>query len=147
MPDLRDLLTTSTSFLLVDWPDRDVPETLARHGYRVVALEGPDIYNAYEMADGQVHVRQVDKPNGPIDIVYAHRPVDELAEIVEQARALDARSVWLQSGRDGSGNRDPRGCWLSAEDSTRARQVVESAELVYVDSPYLPDAVREALGF
>ena len=49
MTDYRELLAASTSFLLIDWPSRDVPDTLARHGYRVVAADGPgdDQYNAY----------------------------------------------------------------------------------------------------
>jgi predicted CoA-binding protein len=63
-----------------------------------------------------------------VDIVYAHRPLDGLERIVEQARTLNARAVWLQSG------------------SPQARQIVERAGLLYVDSPYLPDAVRGTAG-
>jgi predicted CoA-binding protein len=130
MTDYHELLATATSFLLIDWPDRDVPDTLARHGYRVVAADGPrdDEYNAYELADGEVRIRPVDAPPQMVDIVYAYRPLSELERILERARALNARAVWLQSG------------------SPQAREIVERAGLLYVDSPYLPDAVRGTAG-
>lgn len=130
MTDYHELLATATSFLLIDWPDRDVPDTLTRHGYRVVAADGPrdDEYNAYELADGEVRVRPMDAPPHMVDIVYAYRPLAELDGIVEQARALNARAVWLQSG------------------SPQAREIVERAGLLYFDSPYLPDAVRGTAG-
>ncbi len=129
MADYRELLATATSILLIDWPSRDVPDTLARYGYRVVASDGPrdDEFNAYVLVDGQVSVQRLDAQPVMVDIVYAHRPQAELERIVEQARALNARAVWLQSG------------------STQAREIVERAGLMYFDSPYLPDAVREAL--
>jgi predicted CoA-binding protein len=128
MTDYRELLASATSILLIDWPSRDVPDTLARHGFRVVSADGPDDeYNAYEMTDGEVRLRPVEGPPASVDIVYSHRPLDELRQIVEQARSLNARAVWLQQG------------------SAEARQIVEAAALAYVDSPYLPDAVRENL--
>ncbi|HEY8135316.1 MAG TPA: CoA-binding protein [Candidatus Limnocylindrales bacterium] len=130
MTDYHELLATATSFLLIDWPSRDVPDTLARHGYRVASADGPrdDEYNAYELADGEVRVRPLDAAPHMIDIVYAHRPLAELERIVEQARALNARAVWLQSG------------------SPQAREIVERAGLMYFDSPYLPDAIRGTAG-
>ena len=147
MSKYHDLLSTSTAVLLVDWPDRDVPDTLARHGFSVTSHDGPgpNEYNSYQMADGEVVVRAVDGPPSQVDILYVHRPIDELASIVEQARTLNARAVWLQSGIDPNGARNPRGCWLPSHDAARAKQMVESADLVFVDSPYLPDAVREAV--
>ena len=129
MADYRELLATATSILLIDWPSRDVPDTLARYGYRVVASDGPrdDEFNAYVLVDGQVSVQPLDAQPVMVDIVYAHRPQAELERIVDRARALNARAVWLQSG------------------SPEAREIVERAGLMYFDSPYLPDAVREAL--
>lgn len=129
MTDYRELLATATSLLLIDWPSRDVPDTLARHGYRVVAADGPgeDQYNAYELIGGEIRVREIDAPPIMVDIIYAHRPLAELEDIIEQARALNARAVWLQTG------------------SPQAREIVERAGLMYFDSPYLPDAVRESL--
>lgn len=130
MTDYRELLAAAISILLIDWPDRDVPDTLARHGFRVIAADGPrdDEYNAYELADGEVRVRPLDAPPEMVDIVYAYRPLHELERVVDQARALNARAVWLQSG------------------SAQAREIVERAGLMYFDSPYLPDAVRGTAG-
>jgi predicted CoA-binding protein len=129
MADYRELLAASTSFLLIDWPNRDVPDTLARHGFRVASADGPTdgAYNAYELVNGAIRVRALEAPPQQVDIVYAHRPLDELPRIVTQARDLNARAVWVQSG------------------SPEARQIVEGAALTYVDSPYLPDAVREVI--
>ncbi len=53
--------------------------------------------------------------------------MDELPEIVEQAQQLGAHAVWVQ---------------LRAAESQRARVIVETAGLAFVDGPYLPDAVR-----
>ncbi len=145
MASYRDVLSTSTAFLLVDWPDRDVPDTLARNGFTVTSHDGPGPteYNAYQMAAGQVTVRRVEAAPKRVDIVYSHRPIDELAGIVQQARHLNARAVWIQSGLEEHGAKDARGCWLPAHESARARAIVESAGLEYFDSPYLADAVRE----
>lgn len=130
MTDYHELLATSTSFLLIDWPDRDVPDTLARHGYRVASADGPrdDEYNAYELANGEVRVRPLDAPPQMVDIVYTYRPLHELDGIVERARTLNARAVWLQSG------------------SPQAKEIVERAGLLYFDHPHLPDAVRGTAG-
>ena len=129
MTDYRELLASATSVLLIDWPDRDVPDTLARYGFRVCSSDGPrdDQYSAYELVGGQVRVRPLDAPPDMVDIVYAHRPLTELERIVEQARALNSRAVWLQTG------------------SPDARAVVERAGLIYIDSPYIADAVREVV--
>jgi hypothetical protein len=147
MSKYHDLLSSSTSFLLIDWPSRDVPDTLARHGFSVIALDGSGVgeYNTYQMSEGEVAVRPAGGPPSRVDIVYAHRPVAELESIVEQARSLNARAVWLQSGLDGNGSRNPRGCWLPANEAARAKQMVESAEMDFLDSPYLADAVREVV--
>ena len=144
MGTYRDLLLNSTSFLLIDWPDREVPDTLARHGFSVVSQDGPGPadYNAYRASAVTVQVSPAGRAPDRVDIVYGHRPLDELPGIIEQARSLNARAVWLQSGQNGLGARDPRGCWMAPQDAIRARQMVEAAELEFVQSPYLPDAVR-----
>lgn len=123
-----ELLRTAKTILLVDWPTRDVPETLAKAGYRVVASEGPapEDYNAYEVEDGAVVARHVAGPPDHAEVVYSHRPTDELPMIVELAKQVGARGVWCETG------------------SVDARRMVESAGLVYVDEPPIADAVRAA---
>ena len=131
------------SVVLIDWPSRDVPDALARAGLTVTSNDGPDEYNAYERDGAEVRVRSVEGLPKHADLVYTHRPIDELPEIVETASRVGARAVWIQSGRDANGVKDPRGCWLSAGDARTAREIVEAAGLRYIDAPYVADAARE----
>ena len=40
MTDGARLLAEAVTILLIDWPSRDVPDTLARHGFTVVSHPG-----------------------------------------------------------------------------------------------------------
>jgi hypothetical protein len=142
MADPTELLSGAKTVLLIDWPSRDVPDTLARGGFTVVSSDGPDEYNAYEVAGTGVRVRAVGQPPKRADLVYTHRPIDELPDIIDAAKAAGAKAVWIQSGLDTAGVKDPRGCWFPDAESTRAREIVERAGLVYIESPYIADAVR-----
>lgn len=142
MSDIAQLLREAETVLLVDWPSREVPDTLAHSGYTVFSEDAPDEYNAYEVVGDEVQVRPVGQPPQRADLVYSHRPIDELAEIAEQAASLGATTVWLQSGLDSSGARDPLGVWLPEDESRRAREIVESKGLVYVEQPYIVDVLR-----
>lgn len=144
MTDIAALLTTARTVVLVDWPSRDVPDTLARHGYAVVSHDGPgpEDYNAYEAEGDEVRVRRVGRLPQHADLVYTHRPLDELPQIIETAKSIGAGALWIQSGRDQSGAKDPRGVWMPREESARAREIVEAAGLGYVEAPYIADAVR-----
>jgi predicted CoA-binding protein len=147
MPGIAELIRDSRTVVLIDWPDREVPDSLARAGYNVVSWDGatPEEINAYELVDGSVTVRRTDPP-AAADLVYAHRPLDELDAIIERARSLGAKAIWLQSGRDATGAPDRRGTWLPEDESRGARSTVESAGLAYVDSPYIVDAVLAVKG-
>jgi predicted CoA-binding protein len=142
MTDVAKLIAGTKTVLLIDWPSRDVPDTLARSGFTVVSNDGPDEYNAYEVEGGEVRARDVGQLPKLADLVYTHRPIDELPEIVDTAKALGARAVWIQSGRDQIGAKDPRGYWLPQAESTKARGIVEGAGLTYIEAPYIADAVR-----
>jgi predicted CoA-binding protein len=143
--DVKQILESANSVLVVDWPTRDVPEALARAGYTVVVAGGPepDNYSAHELRDGDVVVRRVGRRPAHADLVYSHRPLGELGGIVATAREVGAKTVWCQSGRASTGADDPKGCWLPEEKSREARNVVESAGLDYVDDVYIADAVRQ----
>ena len=125
----EDILAATKVVLLVDWPSRDVPDTLVRAGYEVVVHGGPapDDYSTYVVDDGEVVEQRTGRPPERADLVYSYRPVDELPEIVEEAQRIGAQAVWVQ---------------LPPEESQRARDIVETAGLAFVDGPYLPDAVR-----
>jgi len=118
-----------------------VPDTLARSGYTVISNDGPGKYNAYEVEGGVVRVRDVGRLPERVDLVYAHRPIEELPEIVDTAKSIGAKAVWIQSGRNEAGAKDARGCWLAPEESSKARRIVEGAGQIYVEAPYIGDAV------
>jgi predicted CoA-binding protein len=140
--DAEKALAAASAILVVDWPSRDVPDTLARSGLAVIADEGPGNYRRYDLHGGAVQVRTLAHAPERVDIVYAHRPLDELSEIVLTAKQLAATTVWIQSGRDSGGRKEPTGCWLAPDDSRRARGIVEGAGLRYVDAPYIADVAR-----
>jgi len=142
MSDGARLLAGVRSVVLIDWPSRDVPDALARAGFTVISNDGPDEYNAYEVDGGVVTPRDVGHLPDRADLVYTHRPIGELPEIVDTAKKIGAQAVWIQSGRDATGAKDPCGCWLSAEDSRKAREIVERAGLSYIDAPYIAGVAR-----
>lgn len=146
MTDVAKVLAVAKTVLLVDWPSRDVPDTLARAGFAVVSNDGPDEYNAYVVEGGEIRVRKVGRLPRTADLVYTHRPIDELPEIVDTAKAIGAKAVWIQSGVDRAGAKDPHGCWLPQAESTKAREVVEGAGLSYIEAPYIADSVRSRNG-
>jgi predicted CoA-binding protein len=138
------LLSAAGSVLVVDWPSRDVPDTLARAGYSVVVKGGPepDSYSAQDLRGGEVVPRHVGRPPDRVDIVYSHRSLAELPGIVQLAKDLGATAVWCQSGLASAGVDDPRGCWVPEDESRQARSIVESAGLTYVEDAYIADVAR-----
>ena len=143
MTDIASILAGARTIMVVDWPSRDVPHSLARAGYEVVVHggPGPEDYTAYETAGDEVEERHVGRPPAHADIVYSFRPLAELDEILDVARRLGATTVWTQSGLSVDGEKDPTGCWLPAADSAGARAKVEAAGLAYVDRPYIVEAL------
>jgi sugar phosphate isomerase/epimerase len=146
MMDADSVLAGARSFLLIDWPTRQVPDTLARAGYEVVVHggPGPEDYTAYEVAGGEVVERRVGAPPDHADVVWTFRPLDELPEAVEAATRCGAGVVWVHSGLGEGGVPDPEGCWLPADEAAAARALVEAAGLAYLDRPYVAGAVRAA---
>jgi predicted CoA-binding protein len=131
--DHRSLLRAARTILLIDYPGRIVPETLARAGYDVRTHEGPGPmeYGSYSVVDGEV----VAGPRGAApehaDLVFSHRPLDELPPIVEEAVRLGARAVWVTDESAGD----------------EARSIVEGAGLAYVgEPPSILEAVAEVHG-
>jgi len=123
---------------------RDVPNALALAGLEVFVDggPGPEDWFSYAVVDGAVVERRTGRPPDHADIVYTYRPLDELPEIVDRALAVGAHTVWVHSGVTVDGARDPAGCWLSDENASAARSLVEGAGLAYVDRPYIADAAR-----
>jgi hypothetical protein len=142
--DAQEILAAAQSVVVVDWPTPDVPETLAHSGFEVTVHggPGPDDWRAYKVDGGEVVVTKAPGPPDRAEVVYTHRPIDELPEILEMATQVGARVVWVHSGRSPDGAKDPRGCWMPEQVSATARGVVESAGFVYVEEPYIADVAR-----
>ena len=143
MGDAGQILDAARTVVIVDWPTKDVPETLARAGYTVLVKGGPepDNYQAYEVQGSQVVTRRTGQPPAA-DLVYSHRPIGELRGIVDMAQRLGASAVWVQSGVASDGTKAPNGCWMDQAVSRAAREIVESAGLTYLETPYIADEVR-----
>lgn len=144
MAEWEQILRSADSVLLVDWPSRDVPETLVRAGYQVFVKggPGPDDYTAQELRGEEVLARPVSRAPEHADLVYSCRPSEELPDVTAIARQVGATAVWYQSGRDSAGAPDPRGFSMTWVESQVARAIVESAGLTYVEGPYIADTVR-----
>jgi predicted CoA-binding protein len=126
--DGSDVLATADTVLVVDWPTRDVPESLARAGLRVFVHggPGPGQYTEYEMVGGEVATRPAGGEPERADLVYSYRPVAELPGIVELAQRVGAATVWVHA----------------ADDDEAGRGIVESAGLRCVTSPSIVEAAR-----
>lgn len=144
MTDAEGVLRAAKSALVVDWPSRDVPDTLARAGYTVIVKGGPEPhqYSVHEVRDGALTLRELGRAPEHVDLLYSHRPLEELPGLVAMAKAIGATTVWCQSGLASAGVKDPTGCWVTDDESREARGLVESAGLAYVDGVYIADAVR-----
>ncbi|MDH3682855.1 MAG: CoA-binding protein [Acidimicrobiia bacterium] len=115
----EELLRRASAILLVDWPSREVPDSLALAGYDVVASvgPGPEDYSDYVVEGGEVVSRHVGRPPERVEIVYAFRPVEELPAIVALAESVGAETVWCEARSD------------------QARRIVDASGLTYVDTP------------
>ena len=122
----EQVLRSARTILLIDFPSRDVPDALARAGLTVMAQGGPGPQDFFSYEPDGEEVREVRMGGRPTraDLVYVHRPEDELPSIVAEARDLGASAVWCENGSD------------------RARQVVEAEGLTYVDAPPIVEAAR-----
>ncbi len=142
------VLAETRRVLVIDWPSRDVPASLAFAGYTVFVKGGPGPadYAACELDSGEPVSRQLGREPGRVDLVYCHRPFGELPGLVALARRLSARAFWWQTGLTSGGGKNPSGCWVPPEQSRQARELAAAAGLAYVDDVYIADAVRARAG-
>ena len=143
--DPVEVLKNVRTVLVIDWPNKDIPEELALAGFRVYVQGGPapTDYSVYELNDERVVVRHIGRPPERAELVYSYRPLSELPQIVARAQALQAETIWTQSGLRAAGTNDPKGCWVPEEELALTRQLAESAGLRYLSEPYIGDAVRK----
>jgi predicted CoA-binding protein len=140
-----DIFNGVSTVLVIDWPSREVPEMLALAGFQVVVKGGPGArdYAVHEVVNGTVVVRRGVEAPERVDLIYAHRPMAELAGIIESALALHAKAIWTQSGLAASGVKDTTGYWVPDEELKMARHLVQAAGLQYLAEPYICDVVRQ----
>jgi predicted CoA-binding protein len=138
------ILADTETVLVIDWPSRDVPASLAFAGYTVLVKGGPGPadYNAWQIESGEPVSRPLGHEPGRVDLVYCHRPLRELPGIIALAGRLGARALWWQTGLADDGGKDPSGCWIPPGESGQARELAAAAGLAYVDDVYIADAVR-----
>lgn len=138
------ILGQTASVLVIDWPSRDVPASLALGGFTVFVKGGPGPadYAAWELDGGEPVARPLGHEPGGVDLVYCHRPFAELPGIIALAGRLGARALWWQTGLASDGSRDPSGCWAPPGESRQARELAAAAGLGYVDGVYIAGAVR-----
>ena len=146
--DPIEILKTVCVILVVDWPTKDVPESLVRSGFQVVVRggPGPEDYWDYELNNGSVVKRQVGRLPDHADLIYSYRPLRELPGIIATAKGLHAHTIWTQSGLSAAGVSDPKGCWLPEDELGVARELVQSAGLNHASQPYIGEAVTKIRG-
>ena len=146
--DSKEILKHARTILLIDWPSKDVPETLTRAGFRVFVHggPGPDDYSVYEFDGSEIVSRRMGRPPDQADLVYSYRPLAELAQTIDETKAVGAKSLWMQSGLSPEGNNDPKGCWMAEEESKSAKRQVQAAGLQLTTQPYIADVAREISG-
>lgn len=138
-------LAGAKTIVVIDWPSKDVPDSLAKAGLEVHVHGGPepDNWSVQEAVDEQEVVgRRTGTAPGHAEVVYSYRPLDELDEILDLARQVGAKTVWLQSGKDSGGQPDVRGTWLPDDVRAATRDAVESAGFAYVGERYIGEAAR-----
>jgi len=137
-------LAAARTIVVIDWPSRDVSDTLVRAGFAVFVRGGPrdEDFSEFRIENGEVVAQRTGHAPPHADIVYCHRPLAELPSIAALAARLGAKMIWSQSGLDADGARDPKGCWASQADLDAMRHTAESAGLAFVSEPYIGDAAR-----
>lgn len=144
---MKELFDGVETVLVIDWPNKEVPELLALAGFKVVVHggPGPEDYSGLKVKNGRVVSRHIGYPPECAELVYSYRPLSELSQTITAAKQVRATTLWTQSGVTSDRQDDRKGCWLSDEALRSARNFVESAGLIYITEPYVGDAVRELM--
>ncbi|MBW6521894.1 CoA-binding protein [Sphingomonas sp. RHCKR47] len=99
--EIKALLEETRTIAVVgasDRPDRPsfrVMKTLQDHGYRTIPVN-PQITG--EHVHGEFVFRELAQLGDPIDMVDVFRRSDAVGEVVDEAIAIGAKSIWMQLG-------------------------------------------------
>jgi len=139
---IESILRDAKSILLVDWPSRELPDRVARAGYEVTGACGSRTARLLHVPTGsEIVVRSGLPAPEHVDSVHVFRPIEELTSIAATSEMKGAPSIWYQSGRYEDGTTDSAGCWLSEGDSAKARRIVETHGLKYIERPHILEAI------
>jgi predicted CoA-binding protein len=131
--DPKEIMRGAHTILVIDWPSKDVPESLAGAGFEVIVRggPGPTDYSVYERNGAEIAVRPLGRAPERADLVYCYRPLAELPAIIEMARQLGAKAIWPEFAQTGGGEMES------------ARRAVESAGLQFAGGSYIGEVARE----
>lgn len=99
--EIKALLEETRTIAVVgasDRPDRPsfrVMKTLQDHGYRTIPVN-PQITG--EHLHGEFVFRELGQLGDPIDMIDVFRRSDAVGEVVDEAIAIGAKSIWMQLG-------------------------------------------------
>jgi predicted CoA-binding protein len=109
--DLRNLVKSSRTILLIDWPHVQLPHTLLKQGFEVYG-RSPSGYSKAEflteaspdgkslaIGEKEGFIRFNRLENGPdrVDIIHIFRPAEELKHLIGKAVIpLKPKVLWLQ---------------------------------------------------
>ena len=120
---------------------------LTRAGFRVFVHggPGPEDYSVYELNGSEIVSRRTECRPEQADLVYSYRPLAELAQTINEAKAVGAKTVWMQSGVSSDRRDDPKACWMAEEELRSVESHVKAAELNLITQPYIADVARAIL--
>lgn len=135
----RDEGEVALIIVVIDWPERAVPEGLARGGHEVWVKGGPgdDDFARWAVSGDEVIAGEAGPAPDHADMVYVFRPLGEMPAAVGLAKRLGAGTVWHQSGRNAAGDRDPKGCALSPGEAERLERLVAATGMRLVWDRYV----------
>jgi len=141
-----EILRAAQTVVLHDWPSQEVPDELVAAGLDVTYQGGPDPDDLFvtRLVDGRPDTRKSGTLPQSADVIYSHRPIEEMPRLLEEAQALGARVLWHQSGVDEHGGKDPRGVHLDDQEAGERARLAADAGVQLVTEPYIVDAAREA---
>lgn len=146
MIDVKHLLDSTFSILLVDWPDTLLPRALLDYRFSVfgfspkgftralLADEPPEdleqcaVFPPTDKQRGFLIFRRIETAPLHVDLVHVFRPPEELETIITTVVAqLGAETIWLQPPIT----------------SVAARQLAERKNVAFVEGVDIIDAIRQ----
>ncbi|CAN7354834.1 CoA-binding protein [Terrabacter sp. LjRoot27] len=142
MIDAVEILRAARTVVLHDWPSEDVPNALVAAGLDVTFQGGPEPDDLYvtRLVDGRPETERVSGLPEHADIIYSHRPFDDMPRLLDEARRLGASTLWHQSGLDERGERDPAGVHLTDAEAEQRAALAREAGVDFVSAPSIVEA-------